>query len=154
MIDATQYQQLTRAVFANASVGAGELTPMIQYTSSGVLAIAGESVGRIGFGIASEISPTAALLEILDETNKLMDFGHYWLAAGADNENWSLVCGFKIPYATATAEHVVELASGIANGGSDAIANVVRQKIASTPHRPYWLDDTDPGAQALVAGPR
>ncbi|WP_241548420.1 hypothetical protein [Gordonia alkanivorans] len=149
-MDQTQFGYLTKSVFSRSASGADELVPFIQYTNDGVLAIGGESTGKLGFGIASGLTPTPELLVVVDEINKLMDFGHYWLAEGSDNRHWSLVCGFKFPYATTSPEHVGELAAGVVSGGRAALVNVVRGKLAKMRHDEYWLEGEDPGAQALV----
>ncbi|MDS1113282.1 hypothetical protein RD149_05835 [Gordonia westfalica] len=150
-MDQDKFGYLTKSVFSRSATGAGEFVSTLQYTNDGVLAIAGESTGKLGFGIASNLTPSPELLMVVDECNKLMDFGHYWLAEGSDNRHWCLICGFKLPYATTAPEHVVDLAAGVAiNGGRAALVNVIRAKLANIRHQEYWLDGEDPGAQALV----
>ncbi len=152
-MDQDKFGYLTKSVFSRSATGAGEFVSTLQYTNDGVLAIAGgvDRQARLRDRLKPH-PPSPELLMVVDECNKLMDFGHYWLAeGGSDNRHWCLICGFKLPYATTAPEHVVDLAAGVAiNGGRAALVNVIRAKLANIRHQEYWLDGEDPGAQALV----
>lgn len=86
---------------------------------------------------------------VVDQLNQQMNYGHYWLAEGSDNQNWSLVCGFKTQYDISDPELVANLAAGIATG-HHAIANVALEKLRSIEHRRYWLSDVEAEPQVLV----
>ncbi|MGC4940989.1 hypothetical protein [Kribbella sp. DT2] len=121
----------------------------IVFTNDGVLALGGGQSGKIGFGMASGLTPGPDLLSKVGDVNRLMGFGHYWLAPGATNDNWSLVGGFKFPYDICTDEFVIEMSAVMVNHSS-ALVDAVREQIAHVSHGQYWLADSEPGAQALV----
>jgi hypothetical protein len=145
----SEYIATTNMVFSHSPAGHGNLADFTNYTYDGVVAIAKDDVGVLGFGIASGITPTQPVLSAVNELNCLMTYGHYWLAEGADNDNWSLVCGFKFPYELVTEQLVIELAAGTMNH-SGSIVDVARQKLGETPHRPYWVGDASPETKAFV----
>ncbi len=140
---------ITRAVFSRSPAGYGEIADFVRYTNDGVCAIGSDDVGRLGFGIASGITPDFRIMSAVAELSQLMSYGHYWLAQGADNNNWSLVCGFKFPYEFIEPRYVGEVATAMVNY-SRSIIDVGLQKIAQTPHRPYWSAGVSPEAQAFV----
>lgn len=143
------FTEIVRDIFAQSTYGADSLTDKLQFTNDGVLGAASESGGTLGFGIASAITPSAEVLSIVEDLNRLMTYGHYWLAAGADNCNWSLVCGFKFPYDQADYQATANLIGGIMQHNG-ALISAVRQKLEDIPHRPYWSTDVEAGAQAFV----
>jgi hypothetical protein len=145
----SEYIGTTNAVFSHSSAGHGTLAEFTNYTNDGVAAIAKDNVGILGFGIASAITPSQPVLSAIHELNCLMDYGHYWLAEGADNNNWSLVCGFKFAYELVNEQFVIELAAGLMNH-SGSIIGVARQKLGDTPHMEYWLGDASPETKAFV----
>jgi hypothetical protein len=149
-MDKSEYITTTNAVFSHSPAGHGNLVEFTNYTNDGVVAIAKDDVGILGFGIASGITPTQLVLSAVAELNQLMSYGHYWLAEGADNDHWSLVCGFKFAYELINPQFVIELASGLANY-SGSIIDVARQKLGETPHQSYWLmGDASPETKAFV----
>lgn len=147
-MDEDSYLGLVREIFAHSPHGSDDLVGRLHFTFDGVLASASSSCGKLGFGVASGITPTSAVLSIVEDLNRLMSFGHYWLAAGADDSNWSLVCGFKIPYES-DLRATGDLIAGIMQHNGALVA-AVREKLGEIPHDPYWLSDAEPGAQALV----
>lgn len=144
-----EFAKITDFVFANCSAGNGNLAGTVNFTRDGVVAIAGENVGTLGFGIASAITPTREVLVVVDELNQQMNYGHYWLAEGSDNQNWSLVCGFKTQYELSDPQQLTHLAAGIATG-HHSISNVALEKMKNIEHRRYWLADVEAEPQALV----
>lgn len=143
------YRELVKEVFAESPHGADNLLDHLHFTNDGLLASSSESCGTLGFGIASGITPTPEILSIVADVNRLMTFGHYWLAAGADNSNWSLVCGFKFPYATSDPKATADLMVGIMQHNGALIATV-RQQLGDISHEPYWFSDAESGPQAFV----
>jgi hypothetical protein len=148
-MDRDHFLKIVGAVFARSPHGCGDLMDRIIFTNDGVVALGGGQAGKLGFGVASELTPTADLLNKIGDVNRLMSFGHYWLAPGATNDNWSLVGGFKFPYDLCTDDFVVEMTMAMVNH-SPALIGAVREQINHIPHRTYWLADSTPGAQALV----
>lgn len=149
-MDKSQYIAMTNAVFSRSPAGHGNFAEFTNYTNDGVVAIAKDDVGILGFGIASGITPTQLVLSAVAELNQLMTYGHYWLAEGADNDHWTLVCGFKFQYELVTEQLVIELAAGTMNY-SGSIIDVARQKLGETPHQPYWqMGDASPETKAFV----
>lgn len=148
-MDRDHFLVLAKAVFSQSSHESGELMDRVVFTNDGVLALGGGQAGKIGFGVASELTPSADLLSKIGDVNRLMSFGHYWLAPGATNDNWSLVGGFKFPYDICGDDFVVEMCIAMVNHSS-ALIGAVRDQIAHISHRPYWLAESAPGAQALV----
>lgn len=143
---------ITHAVFSRSPAGHGDLAGFVNYTNDGVCAIGGDDVGRLGFGIAAGITPDFSVLSAVGELCCLMNYGHFWLAEGADNNNWSLVCGFKFPYDAIEPRYVGEIATGMVHN-SRGIIDVALQKLDQTPHRPYWqptTPDLSPETQAFV----
>jgi hypothetical protein len=148
-VEKSDFEQLVRGIFAHSPAGSDDFIGMAFFTNDGVLAIPSESTGKIGFGIATGITPTSGLLSTIGDLNRLMTFGHYWLAPGSDDDHWSLICGFKFQYDTVGAEHVAEIAAAVMKHNATLIASV-RSQIEDVPHREYWLSDGQPGAQAIA----
>ncbi|WP_417288359.1 hypothetical protein [Corynebacterium variabile] len=150
MIDKDAYQGIMKEFFSHSLHGRGELGDgFVQYTNDGVLAIAAESTGRIGFGVAGCITPTMDVLTIVDTLNRTMGFGHYWLSPGAGDSDWSLICGFKFQYPTADPEDIAGIALGLMQSHG-AIVDQARRNLAGVLHKPYWSAADAPGTQALV----
>jgi hypothetical protein len=149
-MDKDEFSALMRVVFEQAPAGGGEFMGGFGFvTQDGVLAIPGDASGVVGFGIAAELTPTPLLLAGINDANRLMTFGHYWLAEGSDNDHWVLVCGFKFPYSTSSRDDVGQVVAGVTRSHG-AIAAAVLEKIGDTPHRRYWLADTDADTQGFV----
>jgi hypothetical protein len=149
LVGQEEFRELIRGVFAHSPAGSGDIADRVFFTRDGVLGIAADSTGKIGFGVASALTPTHSLLSAVDDLNRRMDFGHYWLAPGADENNYSLVCGFKFQYETVSTEHVVEIAVALMRYHG-AVIDAARQTLGSAEHEPYWRDDVGVDAQALV----
>lgn len=120
-----------------------------QYTNDGVLAVCGEEVGKVGFGVAQQLSLTGDLVESVGDLNRRMQFGHYWLSRGADDNNWLLMFGMKFHYDVVAREGVIELVGGVANHHA-ALAGTVRDYLSDYPHEPFYVDRSSPDAMALV----
>ncbi|MBC2898436.1 hypothetical protein [Rhodococcus sp. 4CII] len=148
-MDQAQFLAAIEAVFAQSPSGSGNLIDRMHYTNDGVLGTASETCGTIGFGIAAEISPSQNVLSTVSDLNRLMTFGHYWLAEGADNSNWSLVCGFKFQHETSNVQQVIEISAGLVQH-SRVIVDSAREQLGDASHRQYWLDDVPAEAQALI----
>ncbi|MDX6262206.1 MAG: hypothetical protein QOH84_3894 [Kribbellaceae bacterium] len=148
-MDRNHFMGITKAVFAQSPHGSGDLLDRIIFTNDGVLASGGEQSGKLGFGVAGELTPSPELLSKVGDVNRLMGFGHYWLAPGSTNDNWSLVGGFKFPYDLCADDFVIEMGIAMVNHSS-ALIGAVREQIAHISHRPYWLPDSSPDAQAIV----
>ena len=148
-MERVEFGELLKGVFAHSPAGSGEVADRVYYTGDGVLGIVSDRTGKIGFGVTSGLTPTRSVLSAVDELNRRMNFGHYWLAPGADESNYSLVCGFKFQYETVTADHVVETAVALMRYHS-TLAEAARQALGDAVHRPYWLDDVEAGTQALL----
>lgn len=148
-MDRSHFLKIVKMVFAESPHQSGDLLGSSIFTNDGVLALGGGQSGKIGFGVASGLTPTPELLGKVGDVNRLMGFGHYWLAPGATNDNWSLIGGFKFPYDICSDDFVLEISVMLMNHSS-ALVTGVREQIAHIPHQQYWLADAAPGAQALV----
>lgn len=143
------FSGLVQAIFAKSNFGAGVLGDRWFFTNDGILAVAGDEIGKVGFGVACGLKVTQSLLESVDQLNRSMQYGHYWLSPGRDEENWSLICGFKFPYLNVTEDTVINICIALVQHNS-ALISAVRKGLDSEPHRQYWVDETEPPAQALV----
>ncbi|SNU02181.1 hypothetical protein SAMN06298212_12718 [Ruaniaceae bacterium KH17] len=149
-MDQQQFRELLREVYALSPAGNGELGDGFAfYSNDGVLSVCGESSGSLGFGIMSGLTPTFELLAAVARLNERMTYGHYWLAEGADNSNWSLICGFKFPYANADRQRAGELIYGVLQSHG-AMADAARAEIGDVPSRPYVAMPENPEAQAII----
>lgn len=148
-MDQEEFRGLAKAIFEHSPAGSDDLMERVHFTNDGVLAIAAESTGKVGFGVASGITVTEDVLTVIHDLNRLMPFGHYWLAPGSDSSNWSLICGFKFQYESISSEHVVEIVVALMKHNG-AIVDAVRQKLSDAPHSPYWLQELNSGPQAIV----
>ncbi|KAA9392885.1 hypothetical protein FCK90_15110 [Kocuria coralli] len=148
-LDEQSFRDLAMNIFLHSPHGADSLIDRLLFTNDGVIATASESCGTLGFGIASGVTLTAEVLSVVEDLNRLMVYGHYWLASGADNNNWSLVCGFKFPYDQVDPQATANLIARIMRHNGDLVL-AVRQRLENIPHRPYWLPDATAGAQAIV----
>lgn len=122
---------------------------MVDYTNDGVVCIAGEDTGKLGFGMASGIRATSEVLEVVSSLNRLMPFGHFWLAPGSDDDHWSLICGFKFRYDLVSPDYVIEVMVAMINHNG-ALIDAVRQQLNHFPHEEYWVGDSTAGAEALL----
>lgn len=148
-MDEAEFRSTVRAVFAHSPSGSDSILDRVHYTNDGLLAIASESTGKVGFGVAAGLTATPEVLSTVDDLNRLMTFGHYWLAPGADSSNYSLICGFKFQYDAFTTEQVIELVVGLMQHGG-VLAQAARRQLGDVPHREYWIEGVSPGAQALA----
>lgn len=148
-LDQNEFTALTAAIFEQSDAGSGNLLDRYNFTNDGVLAVCSEETGRVGFGIASDMSPSPELVEKIGDLNRLMQFGHYWLSRGADDDHWVLVFGMKFPYEVVSRDHVIELVAALTQHHG-AISESVRNHLGDTPHRAYTVDASSPDASALV----
>jgi hypothetical protein len=129
-----------------------EMMPGFQYTDDGiVISSFSETRTLIGFGISSGLTPTTALLHEIADLNQRNKIGHVWLAPGADDEHWSLICGFKVVYLWHDAETFMQTIATIVNS-HHALLDMCFEKLAPYGGSRYWdeLDAVEPGARALV----
>lgn len=148
-MDRDTFTQLAATVFEQSNHGSGEMVGHLYYTNDGVIAAASEETGRIGFGVVSGLTPTAQLLTIISGINRLMTFGHYWLAPGSNENDWALVCGFKIQYDSSTIETVGPLLAATMRHNS-VLIDAVKEELAETPYTTYWDNSSDKQTQAFA----
>lgn len=148
-MDQSEFGRVVENVFSHSPHGSGNLAGLIHYTNDGVLGIAGEQVGKLGFGIASGLTAMTSVVGITSDLNRLMNFGHYWLAEGSDKHHWSLVCGFKFQYETSSTQHIMEISVAVMQHSS-AMARAAIDQLREIPHEPYWQSSASFDASALV----
>ncbi len=143
------FKAMVEEIFALSPHGHDNIAGLIHFTNDGVLATASESCGTVGFGIASGMTVSHDVLSVIEKINRTMTFGHYWLAEGADANNWSLICGFKFSYDHSDLQATGNLIFTLMQH-SGSLASAVQQQLGDAPYRPYWLPDVGNMAQALV----
>lgn len=150
-MDRDRFVELIKLMFSHSEAGSGSLYERWFFTNDGVLAAVQEEVCKMGFGIASGLAPSSALLQNIDNLNRRMVFGHYWLAPGSDSSNWSLICGFKFQFEACSEEFVIDVGMAVVRHNA-AVRAVALEELGDIPHAPFWLPDTPPDEQAFVLG--
>lgn len=129
-----------------------EPMPGIQYTTDGLLflSLTEGLAARVGFGIASGLTASQELLSLVTDFNKLNQVGHVWLAPGADEHNWSLVCGFKFVFSWHERDDLIGALATVVSGHA-ALRDMCWSKVSAFGGQPYWnAGPDDAGAHALV----
>lgn len=148
-MDQTEFYSLIAAIFERSDAGAGNLADRYQFTNDGVLAVCSEEVGTVGFGVASDLTPTPELVEKVCDLNRLMMFGHYWLSAGSDENHWVLVSGMKFNYDLAPTEYIGKMVSTVMRHHA-VLSERVRDYLGDTPHHSYEVGTSAPDVHAFA----
>lgn len=74
------------------------LAPMPSWiTDEGLYITVGDSTIKIGFMARGQLRLSPELIETAAEVCRRLQAGHVWLSAGADEDNWCLMWGLKVP---------------------------------------------------------
>ena len=125
------------------------LMPGTICTPDGVAILGGsDSRGIVGFGVASGLTPSPGLLAAISDLNRLSMIGHLWLAQGKDQDNWSLVCGWKFFYSLCHPEATAAYVDSIL-GAVDDLRSTFWSQVEPFGGRPY-MEGMDNPTTALV----
>lgn len=148
-MEQADFTAIVRSVFKHSPTGSDDLSDTVSFTEDGLLAIAAEDSGTIGFGVASGIAVNAEVLSTVETLTRQMNFGRYWLAPGVDADDYALVCGFTFPYEATACQQVIDLAVALTRHHR-SLADEARQRLAGTTHSAYWTSDAPSEAQARM----
>ena len=108
---------------------------------------------NIGFGVRTDLTPSAGLLKAVANLCSGLDVGHLWLCPESETEedNWNVVWGFKLAYGWWDLESFKKgMVSCQAN--HKALLEIIEPEISPFGGSPYWQDKKASAAELRVGG--
>lgn len=152
MIERRDAATITEFMFNNSfNEEYHRLSPWAFIGRSGLCAIISENNAILGYGVSCRLTPTSQLLAAISDWNRTMRVGNYWLAEGGNNQNWSLVCGFKY-YLDWEVMDTFAAKIGNVCGAYDTLLDRSKELASQFGGESYWETMTSDGINARGAG--
>ena len=139
MVSRTEALEIVDCVYGKIFTQSYEkLWPTASVSNNGLLTIVDDERVIMGFGILFGLTPTYEILSTVSNWNRLNMVGHYWLAEGSDNDNWSLVCGFKHIRKWESVQSLTIKLENVAEVYDTLLATSVARAENFGDEQPYW----------------